>query len=394
MAMLTPALLGILVFFAYPLVASVFFSFTRYDLVSPPEWIGLRNYEYLFTKDPKVWSAALNTLWFIVFLTPIKIVTALCVAGLLARAQRAAGFWRTVFYLPSLVPPVASGVASGKATVGSGTASMLGYPDGSLLTYTQWLYVRGFANYQLGYASALAVLRAGTRAPDAMAVICGSGTNCIGLRGDGARVTYPSLGMISGDWGGGFSLGEWALWFAARAEDGRGDPTALQEEIAGHFGLATILEVTEGIHRRRIARERLLDIVPMIFALADRGDAVAARIIEWQAEEIVTQAVTTISRLERTGRPIPVVIGGGVIASGNRRLLSLIEHGLADRAPSAELTVVSEPPIVGAALLALEGAGADRAALDAAAGALSGTASGSFPVGAGSVAPQTHDEQR
>ncbi|HJA03553.1 MAG TPA: sugar ABC transporter permease, partial [Candidatus Microbacterium stercoravium] len=43
-------------------------------------------------------------------------------------------------------------------TVGSGTASMLGYPDGSLLTYTQWLYVRGFANYQLGYASALAVL--------------------------------------------------------------------------------------------------------------------------------------------------------------------------------------------------------------------------------------------
>lgn len=239
-----------------------------------------------------------------------------------------------------------------------------------------------------------AVLRAGTRAPDAVAVICGSGTNCIGLRGDGARVTYPSLGMISGDWGGGFSLGEWALWFAARAEDGRGDPTALQEGIAGHFGLATILEVTEGIHRRRIARERLLDIVPMIFALADRGDAVAARIIEWQAEEIVTQAVTTISRLERTGRPIPVVIGGGVIASGNRRLLSLIEHGLADRAPSAELTVVSEPPIVGAALLALEGAGADRAALDAAAGALSGTASGSVPVGAGSVAPQTHEEQR
>jgi len=272
-AMLAPALLGILVFFAYPLVASVFFSFTRYDLVSPPEWIGLRNYEYLFTKDPKVWSAALNTLWFIVFLTPIKIITALCVAGLLARARRAAGFWRTVFYLPSLVPPVASvvsfvflfnpgtgpvnqilrffgvdgplwfndpalakpsllllgvwvmgdimviflaalldvpkeqyeaasldgangiqkvrfvtlpnivpvlifalvtgiiaalqyfteaavasGVASGKATVGSGTASMLGYPDGSLLTYTQWLYVRGFANYQLGYASALAVL--------------------------------------------------------------------------------------------------------------------------------------------------------------------------------------------------------------------------------------------
>ena len=239
-----------------------------------------------------------------------------------------------------------------------------------------------------------AVLRAGTRAPDAVAIICGSGANCIGLRGDGLRVAYPSLGMISGDWGGGFSLGEWGLWFAARGEDGRGDPTALQEGIARHFGLATILEVTEGIHRRRIARERLLDIVPMILVLADRGDAVAARIIEWQAEEIVTQAVTTISRLERTGHPIPVVIGGGVIGSGNRRLLSLIECGLARRAPRAALTVVSDPPIVGAVLLALEAAGADRAVLDAAAGALSGMTSGPVPVGAGSAAHQTHEEQR
>ncbi len=53
---------------------------------------------------------------------------------------------------------VASTVASGKATVGEGTGAGLGYPDNSLLTYTQWLYVRGFGNYQLGYASALAVL--------------------------------------------------------------------------------------------------------------------------------------------------------------------------------------------------------------------------------------------
>jgi multiple sugar transport system permease protein len=53
---------------------------------------------------------------------------------------------------------VASGVASGKAVVGEGIGNNLGYPNGSLLTYTQWLYVRGFSTYQLGYASALAVL--------------------------------------------------------------------------------------------------------------------------------------------------------------------------------------------------------------------------------------------
>ncbi|HEY1105967.1 MAG TPA: sugar ABC transporter permease, partial [Agromyces sp.] len=111
LSMLAPALLGLLIFFVYPLVASVYYSFTRYDLVSPPEWIGLRNYTYLFTQDPKVWVATLNTLWFVVFLVPIKIIFALGIAGLLVRAKRVAGVWRTVFYLPALVPPVASVVA-------------------------------------------------------------------------------------------------------------------------------------------------------------------------------------------------------------------------------------------------------------------------------------------
>ena len=106
--MLAPALLGLAIFFVYPLIASVFYSFTRYNLLSPPEWIGLRNYQYLFTEDPKVWIAAGNTLWFVLILVPIRIVTALAVAGLLARARSASGFWRTTFYLPALIPPVAS----------------------------------------------------------------------------------------------------------------------------------------------------------------------------------------------------------------------------------------------------------------------------------------------
>ena len=70
--MLAPALLGLVIFFVYPLIASVVFSFTRYDLLSDPQWIGLRNYEYLFTQDPKVWIAAGNTLWFVLFLVPVR----------------------------------------------------------------------------------------------------------------------------------------------------------------------------------------------------------------------------------------------------------------------------------------------------------------------------------
>lgn len=271
--MLSPALLGLGVFFAYPLLANVYYSFTRYDLLTPPEFIGMRNYVYLFTQDPAVVTATLNTLWLVVILVPVRIICAIAVAGLLTRARFAAGLWRTLFYLPALVPPVAStvafvflfnpgagpvnhilkifgiqgplwfndpawskpslvllgmwvlgdimiiflaslldvpqdqyeaaaldgangfqkvryvtlpsimpvivfavitgviaalqyfteaavasSVASGTAGVNNGIGAVMGYPGKSLLTYTQWLYVRGFSNFQLGYAAALAVV--------------------------------------------------------------------------------------------------------------------------------------------------------------------------------------------------------------------------------------------
>ncbi|GAB3032714.1 sugar ABC transporter permease [Parafrigoribacterium mesophilum] len=272
-AMLSPALLGLAVFFVYPLIANVYFSMTRYDLLSEPQWVGFRNYIYLFTQDPNVVTAAFNTLWFVVILVPVRVITAMAVAGLLVRAKSGAGFWRTLFYLPALVPPVAStvafvflfnpgtgpvnqilrffgikgplwfsdpawskpslvllgiwvlgdimiiflaslldvpqeqyeaaaldgangaqkvryvtipsitpviifavitgviaalqyfteaavasSVASGDSSTKNGIGNLLGYPANSLLTYTEWLYVRGFSNFQLGYAAALAVL--------------------------------------------------------------------------------------------------------------------------------------------------------------------------------------------------------------------------------------------
>ncbi|OON83018.1 carbohydrate ABC transporter permease [Streptomyces tsukubensis] len=268
-----PALIGLVVFFLYPLCANLFYSFTNYDLASPPKWIGLRNYTYLFTQDPRVGKAALNTLWFVVILVPVRMACSLGIALLLTRRKRAAGLWRTLFYLPALVPPVASvvgfvflfnpgagpvntllrtfglkgplwfndpalskpsllllgvwmmgdimviflaalldvpkdqyeaaeldgagsgskfwyitipnispvvlfsavtgviaalqyfteaavasSVANGKTGIDAGADQLLGYPNDSLLTFTQWMYVQGFSSFQLGYAAAMAVV--------------------------------------------------------------------------------------------------------------------------------------------------------------------------------------------------------------------------------------------
>ena len=106
--LLAPWAIGFGVFFAYPLIASAYYSFTHYDLLSSPHWIGLRNYEYLFNSDPQVWSAVRNTLWLIAFMVPAQVLFALGLALLLSRARHGVGALRTIFYLPALAPIVAA----------------------------------------------------------------------------------------------------------------------------------------------------------------------------------------------------------------------------------------------------------------------------------------------
>ncbi|WP_285113636.1 BadF/BadG/BcrA/BcrD ATPase family protein [Leifsonia sp. fls2-241-R2A-40a] len=211
-----------------------------------------------------------------------------------------------------------------------------------------------------------ALLRAGTGEPDAVAVVCGTGINCVGVRSDGRVIRYPSLGTISGDWGGGWHLGERALWYAARAVDGRGAPTVLAEAVPAAFGLTGVQDVIEALHFGRLPNSDLARLAPTVFACAREGDAIAGALVDEQAEEIATLAVTTLRRLDLLDRTVPVVLGGGVISGRDERLLSGIARLLDERAPAARMELVTAAPILGAALLALESAGAGLEAVDTA----------------------------
>jgi multiple sugar transport system permease protein len=110
LSFLAPALIGIAVFFLYPLVSAVYFSFTKFDLLSVPQWVGLDNYRRM-ADDPFLLQSVRNTLWMVVVFVPARIIGSIGVAMLLTRLRRGAGFFRTLFYLPSLVPPVAATIA-------------------------------------------------------------------------------------------------------------------------------------------------------------------------------------------------------------------------------------------------------------------------------------------
>jgi multiple sugar transport system permease protein len=109
--LMTPSIIGFLVFFVYPMIATVILSFTHYDLIAPPRWIGLANYRYMFHGDDNVELALRNTLWIIVVGVPANILFALFTATMLTKARRSSGAFRTIYYLPALTPPVAATLA-------------------------------------------------------------------------------------------------------------------------------------------------------------------------------------------------------------------------------------------------------------------------------------------
>lgn len=203
-----------------------------------------------------------------------------------------------------------------------------------------------------------ALLRAGTDSPDAVAVVCGAGINCVGRAADGRSARFPALGMLSGDWGGGQHLAALALWHAARAEDGRGPATALTDAVAGHCGVRTIAEVVAGVHLGRIPKDTLDDLSALLFVVAAGGDPVARRVVDRQAKEIVALATVAATRLGLRDAPYAVVLGGGVLRARHPLLHEAVVSGIAAHSPSALVTVLSQPPVLGAGLFALDALGA------------------------------------
>ncbi len=209
----------------------------------------------------------------------------------------------------------------------------------------------------------LAVLRAGTEHGWGVAVVCGAGINCVGVAPDGRRAGFPALGWTTGDWGGGYDVGTAAALAAARSEDGRGPKTTLEQAVPGYFGLETPMELAEAIHHQQIDERRVIELSPVVFAEADR-DSAAAEIVDRLAEEVVTMIRVTLERLELTDHAVPVALGGGLMQSGDPRLIGAIKAGLAHEAPRATVHVTSSPPIVGAALLGLDALGSGPDAQD------------------------------
>jgi N-acetylglucosamine kinase-like BadF-type ATPase len=201
-----------------------------------------------------------------------------------------------------------------------------------------------------------AILRAGLRDEPhwGAAVVCGAGINAVGVAPDGRLTRFLALGQLTGDWGGGYGLGREVMWHAIRGEDGRGPLTALTESVRKFFDQDKVEDVAIGIHKGKIPKGDLNGLAPVLFRASASGDEVAQAIVDRLAGEISVLAITAMRRLELTTLATPVILGGGVITARDPRLLGGITRRLVEAAPRASLRVIDVPPVVGAALLALD----------------------------------------
>jgi multiple sugar transport system permease protein len=102
-AFISPFIIGFLAFTFIPILASLYLSFTNYNLFATPRWIGFDNYIKMFTADPRYWQSLKVTLIYVLAGVPLRLAFALLIALLLNTASKAVGLYRSLFYLPSLI---------------------------------------------------------------------------------------------------------------------------------------------------------------------------------------------------------------------------------------------------------------------------------------------------
>jgi N-acetylglucosamine kinase-like BadF-type ATPase len=197
-------------------------------------------------------------------------------------------------------------------------------------------------------------LRAGSTRPWGIALICGQGINGAAVGRNGRAVRFAGVGDISGDWGGGTAIGMAGLGAAVRARDGRGPRTELEQTIPAAVGLRRPEAVTHAFYAGRLGDARVGDLAPIVFATAAQGDAVARGIVDRLADELATMAGALARRAGLVRADPDVVLAGGVFRTHDDAFHERLAARITATIPAARLVRLAEPPVAGAALLALD----------------------------------------
>jgi N-acetylglucosamine kinase-like BadF-type ATPase len=199
---------------------------------------------------------------------------------------------------------------------------------------------------------ALIALVAGVGDAPGIVIIAGTGSIAYGRNARDEAARAGGWGHIIGDEGSGYWIGREALAAVMREVDGRGPATRLTADVLAYFGVADTSHLPRIVYDREVPRMSVAAIGPIVQRASEQGDAVATRILERAAEELVLAARSVAARLEMRGDAFPFILAGGVFP-----VVPWLGYEVARRlvevAPRSQVRLLEQEPAHGAVLLAL-----------------------------------------
>jgi N-acetylglucosamine kinase-like BadF-type ATPase len=210
----------------------------------------------------------------------------------------------------------------------------------------------GFKSRVLVVNDALIALVAGAGDSPGVVIIAGTGAIVYGRNAGGVAARAGGWGHMIGDEGSGYWIGREALSAVMRAADGRGPATRLTADILAHFEISDVSRLPRIVYDREQPRMAVAALGPLVQQVSEHGDAVATRILERAAEELVLAAGSVTTHLEMRGDPFAFFLAGSIFrvvpwltADLGRRLVEV--------APRSHVEVLDREPASGAVRLAL-----------------------------------------
>jgi N-acetylglucosamine kinase-like BadF-type ATPase len=199
---------------------------------------------------------------------------------------------------------------------------------------------------------ALIALVAGAQDAPGIVIIAGTGSIAYGRNAQGEAARAGGWGHMIGDEGSGYWIGREALAAVMRASDGRGPATELTTGILANLQLDDESQLPRIIYDPEVPRMTVAALGPIVQRIAEEGDAVARRILERAADELVLAARSVATRLEMRGDPFAFYLAGGVFRVVPW-LAEELPRRLVEVAPRSQAQVLNQEPAVGAVWLAL-----------------------------------------
>jgi len=209
----------------------------------------------------------------------------------------------------------------------------------------------GYKSRTLVVNDALIALVAGAGDAPGVVIIAGTGSIVYGRNENGEAARAGGWGHMIGDEGSGYWIGKEALAAVMRAGDGRGPGTQLTTDILQHFDVQDVSRLPRIVYDREQPRMAVAALGPLVQRVSEQGDAVATRILERAAEELVLAARSVATRLEMRGDEFAFYLAGGMFRV-LPWLAAELPRRLVEVAPRAQVELLDKEPAEGAVWLA------------------------------------------